>query len=365
MTRVVLGAATFAAGQGGISHVARISATATIGVGCEVSLISYLDNAPMIIDGARSSTVAHGSKIRFAALCHLAALRASHVLYDSTGIARAHPRIPALRRPYAVWMHGIEAWEGLQPAALAMTHGAALVLVNSHYTLERFRSLHGELPTAHVCWLATQSDDLPAPSPPRTGRPTVLMLGRMDAGESYKGHAELVAAWPQVVRAVPQARLLIAGGGSGLSSVRKLVETSQVGSNIDVLGFVPEAEIARLWQQAAVFAMPSRGEGFGLVYIEAMRCGLPVVASVHDAGREVNLHGQTGFNVNLDREGELAERLILLLCNRALANCMGEAGRRRWHEHFRFSRFKERFLPLFVDFVSRAPPSIRRGAQLE
>ena len=98
-------------------------------------------------------------------------------------------------------------------------------------------------------------------------------------------------------------------------------------------------------RHTALFAMPSRGEGFGLVYIEAMRHGLPVTASVHDAGQEVNVDGETGYNINLGTPGELPARLIALLKDRDKAAAMGAAGRRRWEDHFRFSAFRDRFLP--------------------
>ena len=107
-----------------------------------------------------------------------------------------------------------------------------------------------------------------------------------------------------------------------------------------------------LWNRASVFAMPSRGEGFGLVYIEAMWRSVPVIASVHDAGQEVNVDGETGFNVSLDRKNELADRLIELLTNADQRRRMGENGLARWREHFRFSRFKDRFLAILDPFVS-------------
>jgi phosphatidylinositol alpha-1,6-mannosyltransferase len=96
--------------------------------------------------------------------------------------------------------------------------------------------------------------------------------------------------------------------------------------------------------------MPSRGEGFGLVYIEAMRWGVPVVTSIHDGGQEVNVHNKTGCNMNLDRQVELAERIVELLQNSDRAAEFGSAGRDQWRTHFRFSAFRERFAPL-VDRV--------------
>lgn len=354
--RVFLGAATLAPGQGGIASVARTSARVLIGAGHAIAMASYLDDAPVTIAGA-TSTPAHGSKLRFAAACHRGALTHSHYLYDSAGMARAHPRLPGLRRPYAVWMHGVEAWEPLRPPAEAALRNAGLVLVNSRYTLERYQALHGELPAARVCWLGAETDEEPEPAAADAGPPTVLILARIDAGDSYKGHAELIEAWPQVTAAVPEARLLIAGGGSGLGDIRARAAASPAAASIDILGFVPENEIDALWRRACVFAMPSRGEGFGLVYIEAMRHGLPVIASAHDAGREVNVDGLTGYNVSLDRPGELADRLIRLLGDGALRRRMGAAGHARWREHFRFSAFEQRFRPLFDGFFNQGQRS--------
>ena len=76
---------------------------------------------------------------------------------------------------------------------------------------------------------------------------------------------------------------------------------------------MPEAEIEAVWRRATVFAMPSLTEGFGLVFIEAMRRGLPVIASRADAGREVNVDGETGFTLDRDDEGALVDALVALL----------------------------------------------------
>ena len=100
------------------------------------------------------------------------------------------------------------------------------------------------------------------------------------------------------------------GRRAGRPVIEEMAARSPARDRIEFRGFVPDAEMDLVWSEATVFAMPSRGEGFGLVYIEALRHGLPVVASIHDAAPEVNLDGVTGFNVNLDKPAELPERLI-------------------------------------------------------
>jgi phosphatidylinositol alpha-1,6-mannosyltransferase len=97
--------------------------------------------------------------------------------------------------------------------------------------------------------------------------------------------------------------------------------------------------------------MPSRQEGFGLVYIEAMRRGLPVIASTQDAGQEINLDGVTGYNIDLDQEGELARRTIELLSDKPLARQFGENGREHWRANFCFSAFRRRMEPILTEFL--------------
>jgi phosphatidylinositol alpha-1,6-mannosyltransferase len=291
-----------------------------------------------------------GSRLRFVFQVRRALWRHSHVIYDFAGMGRSHHLLRLSRKPYACWMHGIEVWEHARADYLAVLHRADRLLSNSRYTLNRAGGLHPNLARAKVCWLATESDRDAAPMAVAQ-RPSVLIVGRIDTGDRpewprYKGHDALIRSWPKVVRRFPEARLVIVGDGPGRPQVEALVRASGVGSTIEMRGFVTEAELARCFAEARVFAMPSRGEGFGLVYIEAMRHGLPVIASRHDAAPEVNQDGVTGYNVDLNRPGELSRRLLDLLSNPAMAQRMGAAGRERWRENFRGDSFHDRFLDI-------------------
>lgn len=352
MSNIFLGSATLLAGNGGIARVARLMFRVLADEASAGRLTargaSYLDRE--LSDILLPVLTARESKLRFAWEVHKAALSCSHFLYDSLGVMRAHCRLPPLRRPCLAWIHGIEVWEEIGYTYLCCARRADVLIANSAYTRERTDRLHDGFARAHVCWLGSESDDVPEPPMLGDCRPTVLILGRMDE-MGYKGHNELIACWSRVVDAVPDARLLIVGTGPGQTVLRRQAAASPVSESIVFTGFVPDEDMSKVWDEATVFAMPSRGEGFGLVYIEAMRQGLPVIASIHDAAPEVNLDGTTGYNVNMDKPEELPERIIYLLKEPKRAAEMGRNGQQRWRENFTYSAFKQRFLPILRAFL--------------
>jgi phosphatidylinositol alpha-1,6-mannosyltransferase len=172
----------------------------------------------------------------------------------------------------------------------------------------------------------------------------VLVVGRMEALEAYKGHHELLSAWPYVLSIVPNARLEIVGKGSLVPKLKKLASNLGIEHAVEFKGFVSETELAELYRQATAFALPSRGEGFGLVYIEAMKNGLPVIASIHDAGSEIVVNGETGILVDLDAPGCLGEAIVRILSEPLLAAQLGAAGKRRFERHFTSEAFEQRLL---------------------
>lgn len=265
------------------------------------------------------------------------------VLFAHVGLARVQNGIPqAFRRPYGIFLHGIEAWRDLTAGEARTLRSASLLLANSTYTAARVRERHPWVSSITVCPLALP--DLPAQgtSDVRPARPQVLMVGRMAASERYKGHDLVLAAWPTVLRAVPDARLVIAGTGDDVTRLRGVAAQAGLDGSVDFVGFVGEADLDTLYRQSSVFAMPSRGEGFGLVYLEAMARGLPCIGSTADAAREVVVDGVTGRLVDPAESTAVADAIIQLLRNPDLARRMGEAGKVRVAGEFSYQRFDAR-----------------------
>jgi len=351
---VLFGVDSLRAGNGGICRVARLMARVLEEMRDEgrvkVRTVVLGDNEPPT-DLSLPVQACGRSRAWFALKALRQAMGCSHCLYDSASIAQIQ-RLPLLRRrPSLMFLHGIEIWEDTLPKYVAAARRMTALVSNSSYTRARAQRSHGGFDRASICWLATESDVPGAgweEGPPRA--PEVLIVSRID--EKYKGHRQLIACWPQVVARVPEAALNIVGSGPDLAALKAEAARSPVAEKIRFHGFVAEPELEQMYARARVFAMPSRGEGFGLVYIEAMRHGLPVVAAVHDAASEIVLDGQTGYAVDLDRPDELPGRLIELLTEPEKARQLGEAGQRRWAAHFRYQSFRERFRPILEDFFS-------------
>jgi phosphatidylinositol alpha-1,6-mannosyltransferase len=339
------------AGVGGISRVARLTFQAAVDGGYVVQGLAAQDSPKS--EGLPSGVeVFSGSRLKFVLACQKALITHKHMIYDFPGTARAHFAWARYLRPYAVWIHGIEVWEELNPQRLKKIAQAHTLFANSHYTKMRASALHGAVfDNAKVCWLGTLEDEAGSVSNMRSnGPPIVLIVGRIERGRD-KGHDALIDSWPSVVAALPDARLVMVGNCNRFGEIQEKVARSPARMNIDLAGHVTEPVLASYFANASVYAMPSYGEGFGLVYIEAMRYSLPVITSTTDAGHEVIVDGETGYAVDMDKPEMLTDRLINLLQNRDLAAAMGRQGLDRWRSEFCYSKFRQRFAPMLAEFV--------------
>jgi phosphatidylinositol alpha-1,6-mannosyltransferase len=278
------------------------------------------------------------------------AARRPALVFDLIGPARVQAWLPVpLRAPYLLPLYGIEVWRPLGwQRRRALAH-AAVRLAISRYTVERARPYVPDLGAVHILPLALEERppegavDLDLIS--RLGTGFLLIVGRMASGERYKGHDQLLELMPRL----PGARLVVAGDGDDRARLAARAADLGLKGRVLFTGFVSEATLAELYRRAAAFVMPSLGEGFGLVYLEAMRAGKPCVAARGSAADEVVADGETGFLVDRDDPEELATALGSLLANPDLARRMGDAGRRRWREKFSLQKFQEGLRPLLDD----------------
>jgi phosphatidyl-myo-inositol dimannoside synthase len=162
-------------------------------------------------------------------------------------------------------------------------------------------------------------------------RPVIVCVSRL---VPRKGQDTLIRALPLVRKAIPDAALLLAGGGPYHSTLRKLILEHGLAHHVVLTGSVPWPELPAHYAAGDVFAMPCRTrnfgldvEGLGIVYLEASATGLPVVAGDSGGAPDAVREGETGFVVPGRDVAALADRLIMLLRDPALARKLGAAGR--------------------------------------
>lgn len=173
--------------------------------------------------------------------------------------------------------------------------------------------------------------------------PSVLIVGSMYPGMLYKGHQQLIAGWPEVIETCPDAQLWIVGGGEGQHELESQVKSlpESVCQSIEFKGRLDYKNLERCYRTCRVFAMPSAGEGFGIVFIEAARYGVPSIGGKYDSVKEIVQDGVTGLLVEQNAH-EIAIACIRLLKDDSLATRMGEAARQRYISNFRFINFRDR-----------------------
>ncbi|WP_336961753.1 glycosyltransferase family 4 protein [Sphingobium aquiterrae] len=158
---------------------------------------------------------------------------------------------------------------------------------------------------------------------------TVLAVSRLAETEREKHVDALIRALPRVLEAIPDARLVVIGDGALRAELEALARALGVAGHVDFAGFVTEEQLADAYAGAALFALPSSKEGFGIVYLEAWLRGLPVIASRYGAGGEVVADGVDGFAVDPADVDAIARAMIDLLRDREKARRFAAAGREK------------------------------------
>jgi len=259
--------------------------------------------------------------------------------------------------PYVALTHGAEVWLARTPAlASAMRRGLAGAREVTAVSASTARSIRGLLSPGTPLTVVHPGVDEKRFSPGVDGaavrhrhdlgdRPVVLCVSRL---VPRKGQDVLIRALPMIHKLVPEAALLLAGGGPHLASLRELAMGSQPGSVVFV-GEVPDAELPTYYAACNVFAMPCRSrwgglevEGFGIVFLEAAAAGKPVVAGRSGGAEEAVADEVTGLLVEGREPKAVALAVTRLLLGEAVSRQMGERGRARVEAEFTWDRQADR-----------------------
>ena len=263
---------------------------------------------------------------RFAADCLICAYRerprlviASHLNFGP--LARMIKRSAQI--PNILLAYGIDAWHVRSAARKRALRDADLVLSISRYTRDWLIEKIG-VDSRRIALLAptfsAEQFSIRAKSPKLLQKyrlsadaPVILTVCRLANEERYKGYDQIINALPKILSAVPNAHYVLVGSGPDRPRVEKLIRDSRLQANITLTGYVSDEELADYYNLCDIFAMPSKAEGFGIVYLEALACGKPVLAGNRDGSRDALVDGELGLLVDADDIDEIAGEIIRVL----------------------------------------------------
>jgi phosphatidylinositol alpha-1,6-mannosyltransferase len=225
--------------------------------------------------------------------------------------------------PIVLLVYGSDAW---QPTSRSLTNWLArrvdAAVAISAFTMRRFVSW--------TCLAASKQHILPNAVHPEQfgigpkpvdllerynlmGRKVLVTLGRLSAVERSKGIDRVIQVLPQLLAKEPDLTYLVVGDGDDRLRLERLAEATGVSSRVVFAGYVAEEEKSRIYRLADAFVLAGKLEGFGFVLLEAMACGVPVVASKLDGSREAICDGALGQLADPDDPADLAAAILVAL----------------------------------------------------
>ena len=252
--------------------------------------------------------------------------------------------------PYIVWAHGIDVWGLRARMRIASLANAERVVAISRYTARSLAALDPRIsqrtvvipPAVRDCFRGGSGDAVRRRLG-LGGAGVLLTVARLSGAEAYKGCDTVLHALPRVLAAAPDTRYVIAGDGDDLPRLQALASRLGVRRAVSFAGPVPDGELPAYYNACDLFVMPSRREGFGIVFIEALACGKPVIAGDAGGSRDAVLDGDLGRLVEPDDPDRLACLILDCLAGRWPPELTDATRlRRSCLDHFGFAAFDGR-----------------------
>jgi glycosyltransferase involved in cell wall biosynthesis len=255
--------------------------------------------------------------------------------------------------PYWTVTHGVEAWNITNPLLKRALQEADLILSVSNYTRERLLK-EQNLDSDRIVILPNTFDPEQFKIAPKPNyllekyhllpdQPIILTVARLAALERYKGYDQIIQVFPKIKTVIPDIHYILVGKGADRTRLKKLIIDLNLEDNITLTGFIADEELNNYYNLCDVFAMPSKKEGFGIVYLEALACGKPVLGGNQDGAIDALCNGELGALVDPDNLDEITETLIEILRGNYPNQIMyqPEALRQKVIETFGFKKFKQ------------------------
>lgn len=300
-------------------------------------------------------------KMTLALLSHLLRKRPSHVFCGHVNLA---PLVGILCQPlgipYTVMTHGKEVWQALPTLTKSSLQKAAHIWTVSRYTRQVACAVNN-LDSNKVKLLpcAVNGNNFTPGTKSiallerynLTGAKVLMTVARLWSGDIYKGVDVTIQALPQITEVFPEVKYLVIGRGDDQPRLAKLAQDLGVGDRVIFAGFVPTEELVEHYRLADAYVMPST-EGFGIVYLEAMACGVPVLSGDADGSAEPLQDGKLGWRVPHRDPNAVAKACIEILKGDD-QRCDGEWLREQAIALFGIETFQQRLKQQLLSCVNK------------
>ncbi|MBD2299898.1 glycosyltransferase family 4 protein [Nostoc sp. FACHB-190] len=255
--------------------------------------------------------------------------------------------------PYTVLTYGKEVWEPLNTLERRALAAASEIWTISRYSRDRACAANRinpdkvkMLPCAIDGDKFTPGEKLPelVEKYGLTDAKVLMTVARLWSGDIYKGVDVTIRALPQIAQAFPEVKYLVIGRGDDQPRLAQLAKDLGVSDRVVFAGFVPTEDLIAHYRLADAYIMPSQ-EGFGIVYLEAMACGIPVLSGDADGSADPLQDGKLGWRVPHRNADAVAAACIEIL-QKNDQRCDGKWLREQAIAHFGTVAFKQQLAAL-------------------
>lgn len=259
--------------------------------------------------------------------------------------------------------HGIEVWEPLGRMKRNMLHSADVVLSVSNFTKQKLIDIQRVSQDKITVFPNTIDPYFPVPQNFGSGNrirnrysidsndPVLFTLSRLSGTEKYKGYDMVINCLPELKKKFPSIRYIIGGkyDSEEKNRIDQLIKKLDLAENVIVTGYLSEKDLLEYYQAADLFIMPSRKEGFGIVFLEALICGLPVIAGNQDGSVDALRNGELGTLVDPTDHHQIIAGISKVLLNREqVTEEYSKAMQKKTIEYFGFNQYKRRLADVLV-----------------
>ncbi|BAZ03607.1 glycosyltransferase family 4 protein [Calothrix sp. NIES-3974] len=225
--------------------------------------------------------------------------------------------------PYWVVAHGIDAWDIQSFSLIKALHNAEQILCVSNFTRDVLIKQQNCNPDKlSILFNTFDYNRFQKGSKPehllrrynlKAEQKIILTVARLSKAEGYKGYDSILNALPQIRKYIPDVHYVLVGKGDDRPRIEEIISRLDLKDCVTLTGYIPDEELNDYYNLCDVFAMPSKKEGFGIVYLEALSCGKPVLAGNQDGAQDALCQGELGVLVNPDDIEAIATKLINIL----------------------------------------------------